>query len=94
MTGTPTPTTRVITPTYDGAPLAPSGGFFYIKRRKVMSESTKTKIAGLIVGLLALGSFSMGLFGMLLSQENRDYFLNKLKNIRKESMFSPHKKEK
>lgn len=58
-----------------------------------MNDSLKTKVVGLGVVLLALISFSVGLFGMLLSQENRDHFLNKLKNARKESVFSPHKKK-
>ncbi len=58
-----------------------------------MNEDLKTKIAGILVALIALGSFSLGFFGMLLSQENRDYFLNKLKNARKESVFSPHRKK-
>ncbi|ADC90199.1 hypothetical protein Thal_1570 [Thermocrinis albus DSM 14484] len=47
-------------------------------------ESRKrVRLIGLIVAGVVLASFMTGLMGMVLSRENREYFITRLKNIKK-----------
>lgn len=47
-----------------------------------MSQEGKKKLTGIILWLVVLGGFFTGLFGMILSEKNREYFINRLKNIK------------
>jgi hypothetical protein len=47
-----------------------------------MSNESKKKLTGVIIGLFVLASFLTGLLGMALSEKNREYFIYRLKNIK------------
>ncbi len=47
-----------------------------------MTQEQKKKLTGIIVGLVVLGGFLTGLLGMIFSEKNREYFINRLKNIK------------
>ncbi len=47
-----------------------------------MTQEQKKKLTGIIVGLVVLSGFLTGLLGMIFSEKNREYFINRLKNIK------------
>jgi hypothetical protein len=47
-----------------------------------MTQEQKKKLTGIIVGLIVLAGFLTGLLGMIFSEKNREYFINRLKNIK------------
>ncbi|MFN7064966.1 MAG: hypothetical protein ACK4OF_02285 [Aquificaceae bacterium] len=47
-----------------------------------MTQEQKKKVTGIIVGLIVLAGFLAGLLGMIFSERNREYFINRLKNIK------------
>ncbi|WP_038028060.1 hypothetical protein [Thermocrinis jamiesonii] len=53
------------------------------------SRQRRVRIVGTLVGLFVLASFLTGLLGMALSEKNREYFMYRLKNIRKLPLFKP-----
>jgi len=53
------------------------------------SRQRRVRIVGVLVGLFVLASFLTGLLGMALSEKNREYFMYRLKNVRKLPLFKP-----
>jgi len=53
------------------------------------SRQRRVRIVGTLVGLFVLASFLTGLLGMALSEKNREYFMYRLKNVRKLPLFKP-----
>jgi len=53
------------------------------------SRQRRVRIVGALVGLFVLASFLTGLLGMALSEKNREYFMYRLKNVRKLPLFKP-----
>lgn len=47
-----------------------------------MTQEQKKKLTGIIVGLIVLAGFLTGLLCMIFSEKNREYFINRLKNIK------------
>jgi len=47
-----------------------------------MTQEQKKKLTGILVGLIVLAGFLTGLLGMIFSEKNREYFINRLKNIK------------
>lgn len=81
------PTTRDTIRTFDrgGAPFAFAplfGGLFLLMEENYMTQEQKKKLTGIIVGLIVLAGFLTGLLGMIFSEKNREYFINRLKNIK------------
>lgn len=56
-----------------------------------MTQEQKKKLTGIIVGLVVLAGFLTGLLGMIFSEKNREYFINRLKNIRSIPYIKPDK---
>ncbi|MFN3598689.1 MAG: hypothetical protein ACK4VK_03000 [Aquificaceae bacterium] len=47
-----------------------------------MTQEGNKKLTGIIVGFIVLASFLTGLLGMIFSEKNREYFINRLKNVK------------
>ncbi|AHE95436.1 hypothetical protein THERU_00810 [Thermocrinis ruber] len=56
-----------------------------------MERRKRVRLVGIILGMFVLASFMTGLLGMALSEKNREYFVYRLKNIRKLPLFKPTK---
>lgn len=88
MTGIPMLTIRDTTLTFELVvhlhAIAPQlGSFFIYTYGGILYESgDQKKLTGIMVGLIVLGGFLTGLFGMMFSEKNREYFINRIKNIK------------
>jgi len=58
------------------------GELFLHMEENYMTQEQKKKLTGIIVGLIVLAGFLTGLLGMIFSEKNREYFINRLKNIK------------
>ncbi len=58
-----------------------------------MREETKTKLFGIVLGLIVLAGFLLGFLSMVFSEKNREYFIDRLKNIRSKPFIIPEKKK-
>ena len=56
-----------------------------------MEGRKKVRLVGIILGMFVLASFMTELFGMALSEKNREYFVYRLKNIRQLPLSKPTK---
>ena len=54
-----------------------------------LERRRKVRIVGALVGFVVVASFLTGLFGMILSEKNREYFIYRLKNVRSLPLFKP-----
>ena len=54
-----------------------------------LERRRRIRIVGVLVGLAVLASFLTGLFGMILSEKNREYFIYRLKNVKNLPLFKP-----
>ncbi|MCS7284796.1 MAG: hypothetical protein NZ527_03675 [Hydrogenobacter thermophilus] len=57
-----------------------------------MSDEGKKRLLGILLGLLVLAGFMTGFLGMALSEKNREYFIYRLKNIKKVPYIAPEKR--
>ncbi|GBC88007.1 hypothetical protein HRbin13_00120 [bacterium HR13] len=58
----------------------------------MMSDEGKKRLLGIFLGLLVLAGFMTGFLGMALSEKNREYFIYRLKNIKKVPYIAPEKR--
>ncbi|ADO45854.1 hypothetical protein Hydth_1470 [Hydrogenobacter thermophilus TK-6] len=58
----------------------------------MMSDEGKKRLLGILLGLLVLAGFMTGFLGMALSEKNREYFIYRLKNIKKVPYIAPEKR--
>jgi len=60
----------------------------------MMNEERKKNLIGILLGLLVVAGFMAGLLGMALSEKNREYFIYRLKNIKKVPYIIPEKEKR
>jgi hypothetical protein len=60
----------------------------------MMSQERKKNLIGILLGLLVVAGFMTGFLGMALSEKNREYFIYRLKNIKKVPYIVPEKEKR